>query len=629
MIGITIDPTADRKVRRVINLIHRVMERFTSNIQARLTAYFLLILLPLVIVSLFAVERSRDILYEQAVERTEVALTSAMNYIDLALQNVEEISTLIATDPSILKLLDENGSELAPESIVNFSLILEHLSSLKSVNRFVSQIAIYHQTSNMLISTNFGGRRLKSELQQEWMVEIARTNGTGINYVLPDAAVSKYLTFGDMIGTDSISLVRSMDLYNTARASNLLIVTFNKSKLLNVIRTLLPSETTSIALHNEKGEVVVGTGSIDEAAGIPPISDKEMEVSIDSQYSTWRLTLIQPKKELYVETDKLRMFTYTIIVISFLLAIGISWIVYSSIASPAKKLTRGMKKLRSGQLDFRLDNNRKDEFGYLLESFNQMVLHQKHLIEDHYEQQLRLTKTELKFLQSQINPHFLYNTLDSIYWTAKNYDADEISEMVMNLSKFFRLSLNKGNEVFTIEESLIHLHYYIRIQQIRFLDNFKVEYRIADETKQIRVLKLLLQPLVENAILHGMEGRASDGRLVISSWIENENMVCISVEDNGQGLEEERLQYIQNELLKIDSQSVPTLSQDDGQVKDLFGLRNVFIRMKLYYGKESHMAIDSSHGTGTIVIVRIPLDRCGEHTPLVIDHGDKEGEQPL
>ncbi|MGZ9586400.1 cache domain-containing sensor histidine kinase [Paenibacillus marinisediminis] len=611
------------------NLIYWMKERYSRNIQTKLTSYFLLILLPLVVVSLFAIERSRDILYEQAVERTEVALSSAMNYIDLALQNVEEISTLIAADTSILKLLDGNSADLAPETIVNFSLIIEQLSSLKSVNRFVSQIAIYHQASNMVISTNFGGRKLKSEPLQEWMVETARANGTGISYILPDALVAKDITFGSMVGTDSMSLVRSMDLYNTERASNLLIVTFNKSKLLNVIRTLLPSETASISLYNEKGELVVGTGSIDETAEPPPISDKEMEVSVDSPYSTWRLTLIQPKKELYVETDQLRMFTFTIIVISILLAIGISWIVYSGIASPVQKLTRGMKRLRSGKLDFRLENNRRDEFGYLLESFNQMVQHQKHLIEDHYEQQLRLTTTELKFLQSQINPHFLYNTLDSIYWTAKNYEAEEISEMVMNLSKFFRLSLNKGKEVFTIEESLVHLHYYIRIQQLRFLDSFTVEYRIAEETKQIPILKLLLQPLVENAILHGMEGRASDGRLIISSWIEHENMVCISVQDNGQGLEKDRLHYIQNELMKIGLHSVPSLTQDEGHVKDLFGLRNVYIRMKLYYGKESHLEIDSLLEIGTTVTVKIPLDRCRLNNPPVIDQEETEGELQL
>ncbi|MFC7681378.1 sensor histidine kinase [Paenibacillus sp. GCM10028914] len=589
------------------NLVRRVTERFSQNIQTRLTGYFLLILLPLVIVSLFAVERSRDILYEQAVERTELALASALNHFDLALQNVEEISTLIAADPGMNELLNKNSSGFSTDSIMDFSNILEQLTNSVSVNRFVSQISIYHQASNMFVSTNFGGRKLTSEPQQAWLVESARSNGTGISYIMSDYPVADGLSFGKMTRTDTISLIRAMDLYNPERQSNLLIVSFNKSKLLNILKTLLPSDNSRVSLMNEKGEVIIETGKDDVGDGL---SDYEMEVTKDSDYSSWKLALVQPKNELYEKNDQLRLYTFTIIGISIVLAMIISWVVYSGIASPVLKLSKGMKRLSHGEMNVHIENKRKDEFGFLIQSFNRMVSVQKHLIEDHYEQQLRLTTTELKFLQSQINPHFLYNTLDSIYWTAKNYEAEEISEMVMNLSKFFRLSLNKGREVFSIEESVMHLHYYIRIQQLRFLDSFTVEYQIEEESKGVPILKLLLQPLVENAIIHGMEGKSSDGKLIISSRIVQQKYVVISVQDNGQGMEEDRLRYIQDELNRMGLRSFPSLSQDEENVRDLFGLRNVFTRMRLYYGDESDITIDSTPGTGTIVTITIPLDCC-------------------
>lgn len=588
------------------HLRRKIAEKFSRNIQTRLTGYFLLILLPLVMISLFAVERSRDILYEQAVERTEMALASALNHFDLALQNVEEISTLIAADPGMNELLNKNSSS-SPDLIVDFAFILGQLSNSLSVNRFVSQISIYHQASNMFVSTNFGGRKLTSEPQQAWLVESARSNGTGISYVMADYPVGDGLTFGKMIGTDTFSLIRSMDLYNSERQSNLLIVSFNKNKLLNILKTLLPSESSRVSLLNEKGEVIIETG---KGGGDTSLSDDEMEVTKDSDYSSWRLALVQPKKELYEETDQLRLYTFTIIGLSILLALIISWVVYSGIASPVLKLSRGMKKLSHGEMNVQIDTKRKDEFGFLIQSFNRMVSVQKHLIEDHYEQQLRLTTTELKFLQSQINPHFLYNTLDSIYWTAKNYEAEEISEMVMNLSKFFRLSLNKGREVFSIEESVTHLHYYIRIQQLRFLDNFSVEYQLDEESKDIPILKLLLQPLVENAIIHGMEGKTAGGSLIIASRIERQQFVRISVQDNGPGIASERLQYICHELSLMRARSIPSLSQDEENIKDLFGLRNVFTRMRLYYGNEADMTIDSTPGMGTVVTILIPLDRC-------------------
>lgn len=588
----------------MLAMIRWIRDRFSQHIQTRLTGYFLLILLPLVIISLFAVERSRDILYEQAVERTELALSSAMNQFDQALQNVEEISTLIAGDVGINELLNKNDVNFSPQSIVDFSNVLEKLSSYVSVNRFfVSHISLYHQASNMFISTHYGGKKMTGETQQEWLVEASRRNGTGVTYIMSDSPVAEGITFGQMTNTDSISLIRAMDLSNSERQSNLLVVSLNKSRLLNIIKTLLPSENSRIALLNEKGEVVVETGKVFEEH----ISDKDMTVKIDSDYSAWRLELVQPKTELYKETDQLRLFTVAIIGLSILLAIIISWVVYSGIASPVLKLSRGMKRLSSGELNIHVDTKRKDEFGFLIQSFNKMAVVQKHLIEDHYEQQLRLTTTELKFLQSQINPHFLYNTLDSIYWTAKNYDADEISEMVMNLSKFFRLSLDKGRQVFTIEESITHLHYYIRIQQLRFMDNFTVDYQISDESKGVPLLKLLLQPLVENAIIHGMEGKSSGGSLVISSHIDRSQNVVISVHDNGPGIEEERLSYIQHELEMLGSRRMPASTRDEEHVKDLFGLRNVLGRMKLYYGNEAQLTLHSVFGEGTTVTISIPL----------------------
>lgn len=592
---------------------------FSRKIQFRLTCYFLLILLPLVLVSLFAVDRSRSILHDQAVERSETVLGSAMDYIDLTLQNVEEISTLIATDPAFIDLLAASGEELSPKSIVEFSRLLEQLSNVNSVNHIVSQITLYHQPSHMMISTHYGGRRLTSPEQQQWLENTAITSGTEITYLLAEDPIGGDETFGSLIHTDSVSLMRTMDLYNNQRRADVVIITLDKSRLTKLMKSLLPSPSAAIYLHSDYGKLIAGTGNQDGVDG-------KLTVSIDSPYSKWRLTLIQPQKELYAQTDQLQLYTISIIGVSVLLAIGISWLVYIGIASPVDKLYKGMKRLGTGNMNVQLPNKRQDELGYLTEAFNRMVVNQRQLIEEHYEQQLRLAKTELKFLQTQINPHFLYNTLDSINWTAKNYEADEISEMVLNLSRFFRLSLNKGKEVFTIDESLSHLHYYIRIQQIRFLDSFTVQYNIQEESRSVPIMKLLLQPLVENAILHGMEGRTEGGLLVISSWIEDRQKVLIEVRDNGSGMSEERLTYVQEELRRLGSRDYNLFSPEE-EYKDLFGLRNVITRIKLYYGEGAGLAINSIIGEGTAVVVTLPLARCKENVSTSTHHTMGKGER--
>jgi two-component system sensor histidine kinase YesM len=268
-----------------------------------------------------------------------------------------------------------------------------------------------------------------------------------------------------------------------------------------------------------------------------------------------------------------------------------------------------MRGVGSGKFNIQLENERKDEFGYLTKAFNQMVQNQKDLIENFYEQRLRLTDTELKFLQSQINPHFLYNTLDSIYWAAKNYEADEISEMVLHLSKFFRLSLNKGRDTFTVQETVEHLHYYIRVQQLRFLDKFSVLYEVQEESKSVPILKLLLQPLVENAILHGLEHKPKGGVLKVSSRIEGEYLL-LTVEDNGEGIPTERLAYIQEQLSKISEDEELELSFASESVQDLYALRNVLSRIKMLYGPQASLTVISKEGSGTVSMVSLPLERC-------------------
>lgn len=599
---------------------------YHQNIQLRLTVYFLFILLPLVAVSLFSNFQSRQMLLDQTTERTKAALNSSMDYIDVTLQNVEEISTLIATDTNMLRLLAQSGADLSPQDVANFTEVLKQLSNITSINHMISQISVYHSLSNVAVSTTTGSRHISNQTQQSWLQLLARFGGSGIMYTLPDEPTPDGQTFGQIIGADGISLVRAMDLNNPGRQPNLLVVTLNQTKLLDLIRSLLPSENAQIVLLTDERKPITGTGDITAASLEKRMADKDMfKVEIGSKYYNWSLLLMQPQSEVFAKTKQIQVYTYIIIAISVLLALWISWAVYSSIASPIQKLMHGMKRAGSGNFNVKLDNHRQDELGYLTQAFNQMIYDQKHLIQHGYEQQLRLALTELKFLQTQINPHFLYNTLDSIYWAAKNYEADEISEMVLNLSRFFRLSLNKGTDTFTVEETISHLHYYVRVQQLRFLDKFSVDYEVDEASKPVPVMKLLLQPLVENAILHGLEQRERGGQLTVRTYAED-NFLSMIVADNGVGMAPDRLDYIRRELEQIfgpDNKSGLSLPPWES-TKDLYGLRNVASRIRMVYGKRAAMEVESRQGEGTAVTVRLPLDRCKETFQLSPDQTEQD-----
>ncbi|WP_246132304.1 cache domain-containing sensor histidine kinase [Paenibacillus hemerocallicola] len=611
-----------------IRLLRWFTRLYHQNIQLRLTIYFLFILLPLVAVSLFSTFRSQDLLVEQTTERTRTALSSSMDYIDLTLQNVEEISTVIATDSNMLRLLEKSGPGLSPQAVLNFLDLLKQLSSITSINHMISQVSIYHSPSGVLLSTTNGSKRVTNPAQQDWLAQMARFSGSGIVYTMSEEPTPEGKTFGDLIGADGISLVRVMDLNNPLRQPNLLAVTLSKAKLLNLIHSLLPSENAQIYLMNDNRKIITGSDDATAEQLSARMADEDMfTVQVNSKYYKWSLLLMQPRKEVYAKSEQMQLYTYVIIGISVLLALWISWAVYSGIASPVQKLMQGMKRAGSGNFNVKLENDRQDEFGYLTQSFNQMILDQKQLIEHGYEQQLRLAVTELKFLQTQINPHFLYNTLDSIYWAAKNYEADEISEMVLNLSRFFRLSLNKGTDTFTVEETVAHLHYYVRVQQLRFLDKFSVAYDIQEESKTIPIMKLLLQPLVENAILHGLEQRDRGGELIVRARLED-GFVHMTVTDNGVGMPQDRLRYISGELERVFAPDKPGLSLPPWEnAKDLYGLRNVASRVRMVYGKRSRMEIDSREGEGTSVTVRLPLDRCKEMLQLSPERADTDNEK--
>ncbi|MFD0714485.1 sensor histidine kinase [Paenibacillus sp. GCM10027626] len=595
-------------MKRILIWFH---QKYASKVQIRLTIYFLLILLPLVIVSLYGNSRSQSILLEHTIERTKAALTSSMDYIDVTLKNIEELSTLTTTDNNLLKKLNQIGLNLEAKSYILFADVMKELTNLTSVNHMVSQVSLFHSKSTMLFTTDHGGKRIKDKQVLNHLRNLASSNGTGIMYIMPEYPLSENETFGSVMNTNSISLIRVMDLNNMDREPNLLVLSLNKNKLLDLMKSLLPSPEAQIYLYTNQQELVAGNGTYDpQGKGLKASVPGMFAVKVDSRHSKWTLLLLQQEKELFKEINATRVFTYLIIIVSVILALLISWAVYSGIASPIQRLWRGMKSVGSGNFNVRLENDRTDEIGHLTHAFNKMVEEQKNLIKNHYEQQLRLANTELKFLQSQINPHFLYNTLDSIYWTAINYDVLEISEMVLNLSRFFRLSLNKGRETFTVEETVTHLNYYIRVQQLRFLESFTVSYDLQEESKSIHVLKLLLQPLVENAILYGLEDK-TDGRLQISSRSDHQYLI-LTVRDNGAGIPKERLAYIRELLDNLSDFNIGPLSFLESNVQEAFGLRNVFSRMKLFYGNEAELHLDSTEGSGTVVELRLPLEQCRE-----------------
>ncbi|WP_409341688.1 sensor histidine kinase [Paenibacillus sp. MBLB4367] len=598
---------------------------FFQSTQFRLTSYFLLILVPLVAISLYGMYKSRTILEKQVNEQMNSAMQTAMAYIDQTVNGIGELSILFSTDPGLNQNLLYEGSELTNSSLLDFQKVLAQISNVNGINSFVSHVDIFHGASGLLVSSKIGAKTNPLYREQTWYRQALENRKDQIFYLSKEEA--GFTPDDTLFSGNDAYLVRGMNMFGNAN-NNVLIMAVKKNELLSLVKNLLQMEGDRAHLYDQEGRLVVtsadpqtmtamasgeqpGVGSV-SVDGVPYIS-----ATVKGARTGWTLELERPKAAIYTQTDKLRMLMYWIIVVSVLLALIISWVVYRGIAAPLSALAHGMKQIRLGNLNAKLAEGRNDEFGFLTRSFNEMAREQKHLIKNIYEQQLMRVQTELHFLQSQINPHFLYNTLDAIYWTAKNYAAHEISDMVFNLSKFFRLSLSKGREMLTVSETVEHLQYYLRVQQLRYMDIFEIRFEIEAECRDMPVLKLLLQPLVENAILHGLEKKQGDGLLTVTCGISDGSLV-MGVRDNGKGMSPERLEQLREQLRSLDADTLLAVSEAKSAVKTSYGLWNVKARLKLHYGSRAEMEIDSREDEGTTITIRIPI---GGRDDELVDSG--------
>lgn len=307
-------------------------------------------------------------------------------------------------------------------------------------------------------------------------------------------------------------------------------------------------------------------------------------------------------KDLEVARNEYQQFYEGIIrfaVIAFaaisLLIIFLSIYIPQSITKPITRLSEVTDQVAKGDLTVRSDVDAGGEVGILSDSLNTMIDKINELLSQVTTEQTRLRKAELELLQSQINPHFLYNTLDTIVWLAEGSDQAKVVSMVESLSEFFRTSLNQGKDIISIREELQHVRSYLEIQQVRYQDILEYEIDVPEELYKYQIPKITIQPLVENALYHGIKNKRRLGKITISGEV-NEK-VCIRVTDNGIGMSEERNRDVMDRILG---------KTPDSEVG--FGLYNVNERIRLKFGDGYGIRITSRYEEGTVSEVILPKE---------------------
>ena len=559
----------------------------------------------------------------QARERAQTSLAAIGTYMETKVKNVIERLYYIRMDQSfsnaVEKLLLEPGSAMDGDIM---SSISNTLSLYKITEPLISSLYFYtpeasYTDMTVFVTKNysFENSKLYSLVREGYGPIIWGTPCTDEIFISHKEVVPLLYRF-------------TIDGYSR---DNVILANLDQNRIYEYLKDILYAEDASVLLFDDGGQVIAsrmidghidfvekglepkylstlagqGNGVYNEHMGGEEYWLNYQEISA----SPWNIVYIQSKSDALARLTSLTrsfiVINLVVILITFLAVTG----VVKKITHPLYQLSVTMKNAGKENYEIGFPYYRKDEIGVLASSFNNMLQYTHELImslnqtieqlQDEKEkvriQQLLKRRAELKALQAQINPHFLYNTLDSIRWKAEEIDAEDISQMTQALATLFRIGLSRGREIIPVEDEIRHVTSYLKIQCQRYGDRLSYELKAASDLDSLYIVKLVLQPLVENAIYHGIKEKGSRGTVNITGFQEN-GAVVFTVEDEGVGIAEDKLAVIRKDLARNLSVS-----------KEGYGIFNVNERIRLYFGDDYGVTIDSVYGKGTKVTIRMPI----------------------
>ena len=410
-----------------------------------------------------------------------------------------------------------------------------------------------------------------------------------------------------------ISLSRAVELTEgPSTAQGVLLVDLSYSSLEHLFNGVTTGTGGYVYLISSDGEILyhpkiqlIDSGRIKEnnlaVAGykdgnyLEEFDKTERIVTVKSiGYTGWKVIGVTPKNVVSLNTIKTRLFIAFIITLILFILMLINSYISSRITDPIKELEKSVGILEEGDLETPVYSGGSYEIQHLGTSINNMARQIRVLMDDIVKEHEAKRKQEFDTLQSQINPHFLYNTLDIIVWMIENEQKAEAVKVVTALARFFRISLSKGKSIITVRDEVEHVRNYLMIQHMRFKNKFSYYINADEDCMEYASLKLMLQPLVENAIYHGMEFMDGDGEINLRVWKDGDDLY-FSVRDNGLGMTKEHVESLFSDSIHV------TSTKGSG-----IGVKNVNERIKLYFGEEYGLTIASELDEGTEIIIRLP-----------------------
>jgi two-component system sensor histidine kinase YesM len=584
---------------------------FFNNLKIKyklLLSYVLLILLAVLTLTSLAYYKTSGMIEERVVESTKKSFEQANTFITYKLNSVKDVSSILFLNRELNQTLAKEGPDYKlAEQIDDYHKLLEIIRSVQTSSREIFSIRLYADNEAIYTRENRTIMNMSEIVQSDWYSSML-SNNDGIycrptyehNYgderkianiiscvrPLQNGGVSGKVLGVVVLDIDEQMISQIIERTDITNSGSVYLIDNNGSVISALDKTKLGKPLDSMnTMPTRLWEQSEGTENIKIAGHSHIVTQKHVEGT------GWRLVAIIPNEEILAQTSELARSLLIVLGIVVLLAIPTALWISNGMTRRIRDLLVQIRKIEDEKWEQNPPPSSSDEIGVLQNHLNRMSDNIQSLIREKYQEQVLKKSAELKALQAQINPHFLYNTLDMIHWQAMKHKAPDISEVVAQLAKFFRLSLSMGKDVITIRDELEHVRIYLDIQSRRF--GGKIDYRIETDpdAESCATVKLILQPLVENAILHGIQERPDKtGTIIIKVEMDSDSQaILLSVSDDGVGMGAEQISKL------------TARPHTRG-----YGVWNVSEKIKLYFGEQYGLTFDSRLGLGTTVRIVIP-----------------------
>ncbi|BCG57693.1 sensor histidine kinase [Paenibacillus sp. URB8-2] len=604
---------------------------FKHSIRNRLMALVLLAaVIPAGVSVMFSYLYTKQSVTEQSVGQNRKLLTLGTANLDNYFQGINQRALSIYSGiniqssfyTSILEVKDPNGLPKGTVQPDNRNVVLSQLYNLFLSDRNIFKIHLYiraNKQSNMLLKGQF-----RREINTLYL-PLSNPNGSNRPFVEvthPDYSYDMKSGFPNFKPGETPVFSAHFPIYKTPSDEVIadLSIDFRLSDLEKIAKSMYNSDTELLYIANEQGKILYAPGSdwiggaIDnewrkrfQGGGSGHFSwrDKEfkgivMYRHIDSAIFKGDIIKLVPYETLYSDARTISRIN-TGIGVLFLIIAGIAGVLISiGFTRPIKKLISYTQKVQIGQLDASVDSVSEDEFGLLARKITDMTRTINDLILQEYRLEIANKTNQLKVLQAQVNPHFLYNALQSIASLSLRYNAPKIYDLIYSLGSMMRYSMTTDGNQVTLQNEIEHVENYVILQRERFgEENLRMDVDIGESARAVIVPKMILQPLVENIFKHGFRDGIKDGIISIAAKLDDEGRLVITVRDNGMGIAGERLDEVRNCLKRVEPGGFCGI-----------GLRNVLARLRLQISERSQLLLQGGEGGAEVVLI-IPLDNTG------------------